>query len=475
MITPFIRQQINKRLLVGLAVAILMLIIATLLYRQWIFGSAHFAFAPGRTPDQRLPIDDPLPGVSLSVTTPNDFPEFLGAGRRAAVDHISIDPNWSQRPPRQLWRHPVGAGWSAFSVVNGFAVTMEQRGDHEMVSCYNLISGRHHWSSSWNERFTINGVGPRSTPTIDSGRVYALGAWGHLVCLDGATGEVIWKREIMHDLGLHWTDENKHVRFGRANSPLVVDKLVIVPGGGLPGKRASLLAYDASTGAPRWRGGEQQISYSSPIRAELLGEQQIISVNESTVSGHALTTGEEIWSYPWPGDSSSDANVSQPVPLSTNRLLLTKGYRKGASLIELFRPTQNAPIQTRCIWHHSSILNTKFTNVVIWQNHAYGLSDGVLECINLETGERRWKAGRYGHGQILRVREHLLILGETGILSLVRLDPDTPNALIGQIQALTGTTWNNLALYGNLLIIRNATEAVCYDLATMGNLNKRQP
>ena len=158
--------------------------------------------------------------------------------------------------------------------------------------------------------------------------------------------------------------------------------------------------------------------------------------------------------------------MSQPVRLSSNRILLTAGYRHGAAVIELTRPGANEPIQVRGVWNRAAALNTKFTNVAVWQNHAYGLSDGTLECVDLETGERCWKDGRYGHGQVLRVQNLLLVLGESGELVLVRLDPQVPDAVQGRLQVLSGTTWNNLALYGRYLLVRNATEAACYELAT---------
>ena len=455
--------------------AVVLAVVAVLLYRQWLYGSPHFGYSIGRTPDERLPVQEPRPGVDLTTTTADDFPEFLGPGRHVAVDRIELDPDWTAHPPRLVWRHPLGAGWSGFVAVNGFAVTMEQRGEQEQVTCYAVASGQHHWTAGWNERFSINGAGPRSTPTIAGGRVYALGAWGHLVCLNGQTGEVVWQRELLQELGIHSSDENRHVRFGRANSPLVIGKLVIVPGGGMPGKRSSLLAFDAATGQPRWRGGDRQISYSSPVLAELLGETQVLSVNEDTVSGHSLDTGAEIWSYPWPGDSSVDANVSQPVPLTGNRILLSAGYRRGAAVIELTRRTAGEPTQVRCVWRVASVLNTKFTNVAVWKNHAYGLSDGLLECVALEAGARLWKAGHYGDGQILRVNDMLLVLGEGGELVLVRLDPQTPNAVQGRMQGLTGRTWNNLALYGRYLLVRNATEAACYELATLPAVRNEPP
>ena len=463
------KRQRRWRLLKWLGSAVIIIVLAYLIHRRWMLGPGHFAYPDlGHTPDKSLPSERPSRGgAELKITTPDDFPEFLGAGRLSAVDHITLEPDWQKHPPREVWRQPVGAGWSAFSIVNGFAVTMEQRGYREETSCYELHSGKHQWTVGWAERFTTMGTGPRSTPTIANGRVYALGAWGHLVCVDGNSGKVLWERELLNDMSMHWTDENRDISFGRCNSPLVTDDLVIVPGGGLKGSRASLLAYDAATGAPSWRGGEEQISYSSPALAEMLGKPQILIVNEDTVAGHAVKTGEELWSYPWPGNSDTDANVSQPVPLSSSRILISKGYRRGAAVIELFRNGPNQPIKVRKVWSNRSVLRTKFTNVVIWRSHAYGLSEGVLECVDLIDGQRKWKAGRRRNGQILRVKGHLLILGEDGELVLVGLDPQKPNNVLGRLQALTGTTWNNIALYGRFLLIRNGTEAVCYELATV--------
>lgn len=445
---------------------IVLVVIGVAVYRQWRFGSGHFAYTIGRTSDQQLPQQEPWPGVDLTTTNANDFPEFLGPGRHVAVEQVALDPDWTARPPRLLWRHPIGAGWSAFAVVNGFAVTMEQRGKEEQVTCYSATTGVHRWTAAWDTRFSVMGVGPRSTPTIAGGRVYALGAWGHLACIDGKTGDILWERELLTELDLSWMEADRSLRFGRANSPLVAGGLVIVPGGGAPGARVSLLAFDAATGEPRWRGGRRQASYSSPMLAELLGETQVLIVNEDTVSGHSPITGNELWSFPWSGNSSVDANVAQPVPLPGNRILLTKGYRCGATVIELTRRAAGEPIEAHRVWSAASVLNTKFTNVAVWNRHAYGLSDGVLECVDLENGARCWKEGNYGHGQVLRVRDLLLVLGETGELALVRLDPQT-NAVLGRLQALTGTTWNNLALYGKYLLIRNATEAACYELTTV--------
>jgi outer membrane protein assembly factor BamB len=435
-----------------------------LIHRRSRLGAAHFGYSfASAQPDWNLTRrQENRSGADLSRVTPSDFPGFLGKKRDCAVENVQLEPDWTKYPPKLLWRHEIGGGWPAFSVVNGFAVTMEQRGPEEQVTCYEARTGKHYWTVSWNERFFLFGDGPRSTPTIACGKVYALGAWGHLVCVAGDTGKVIWERELLKDLGMDWREEHREVLFGRSNSPLVVDGLVIVPGGGKNGEYASLLAYDAETGAPRWRGGNRQISYSSPTLARIAGVKQIVIVNEDSVSGHDITDGKELWSYPWPGDSTVDANVSQAVPVGDDYILLSSGYSHGAALIRIDR--SGGVFTAENVWRNSDVLRTKFTNVAIWENHIYGISDTKLECVELSTGKRRWKKGRYGHGQILRARNLLLVLGEGGKLSLVRLDPEKPNDTLGSIQALSGKTWNNMALYGDILLVRNATEAACYRL-----------
>jgi outer membrane protein assembly factor BamB len=124
---------------------------------------------------------------------------------------------------------------------------------------------------------------------------------------------------------------------------------------------------------------------------------------------------------------------------------------------------QGDKLVTESVWKNPRALKTKFTNLTIIGDHAYGLSDGILECMNVETGKSMWRKGRYGHGQVLGVADLLLVLGEKGQLVLLEADPKKLVEL-GKIEALDGKTWNSFALYGKLLLIRNAEEAACYEL-----------
>lgn len=426
----------------------------------------RFALRWSQKPDERLQQPNPLiRPVDLTRSTPADFPQFLGPHRTGVVAGRNLACDWSQDPPRLLWRTPIGAGWSGFSAVNGYAVTMEQRGPNELVTCYDVASGRVLWSSAIAARHMtrLGYVGPRSTPLVDSGRVYAYGATGVLRCLDGQTGDVLWVRNFYDELGISQDEAEQLVAWGRANSPLIYEGRLIIPIGGGHARRITLAALDPQTGATLWEAGHYQISYASPVVARLGGVPQILSVNEDIVTAHDVHTGEILWSHDWEGKSNLSANVSQPLAVGEDRVLLTKGYGRGGKMLAIHQDG-SGKWTAEPLWHNPKTLKTKFSNVVIRDGYAYALDDGILCCADLETGERQWKQGRYRYGQLLMVDDLILVMSEEGRLALVEANPHEFREL-GSIQALEGQSWNTLCLYGRYLLVRNAEEAACYELA----------
>jgi outer membrane protein assembly factor BamB len=431
-----------------------------------------FVFRFSSEPDRLLKVPpDAATGaesvhVDLRTTTKDDFPGFLGPHGSEAIDNVKLARHWTQRPPKLMWRQKIGAGWSAFSVVNGHAVTMEQRGDMEMTTCYNVETGHLEWAHSVaGKRYqrVEAGVGPRSTPAIDDGMVFSLGVYGHLACLDGATGTPIWEKDLLKEYGIPEEEEADVVKWGRSASPLVVGEKLIIPIGGRKGRLVTLAAFDKRRGAVLWEGGQRQISYCSPNLATLGGVEQILIVNEDTASGHDVKSGKPLWEHPWPGHTNRDPNVSQAVAIAPNKVLLSKGYGGGAMLLQL-NPAADGAFTPHVVWQDHHLMKTKFTNVTILDGNVYGLSDGILECVEASTGARKWKQGHYGHGQILRAGDLLLVLTEEGEVVLVEAAPDRPNSVLGRFQAIEGLTWNNVALYGPYLLVRNAEEAACYKL-----------
>jgi len=407
---------------------------------------------------------------------PHDFPRFLGPDGTCGIDAPAIDPDWDARPPKLLWKRPIGAGWSAFATCGDHAVTLEQRGDEEVISAVTISTGEPHWTVAVPARHetVLGGVGPRSTPTIRDGVVYAAGATGWLHAIDGATGRVLWRKNVLDDLGIDPAAHAAAVAWGRAGSPLVTGEVVIMPAGGPRPKPAvgepefvSLVAYDRATGERRWTAGDEQISYASPRLATLGGRDVIVSVNEARVVGYDAATRERVWQFDWPGHSNSDASCSQAVPLDDERIFISKGYGIGAAVFAVEDKT-GVPWRMREVWHETGSLKTKFTNVAVHDGHAYGLSDGILECVRLDDGARRWKGGRYGQGQVLRVGGLLIVQAESGEVVLVDAVPDA-HRVRGRFDALAGQTWNNPCVAGTRLLVRNAEEAACYELPVLGS------
>lgn len=334
-----------------------------------------------------------------------------------------------------------------------------QQGEFETVVCYEMRTGRLCWEHRHEASLYAveGGHGPRATPTISLGRVYALGATGILNCLDGATGRCIWSTNILED------NQVMNRLFGMAGSPLVLEPYVIVSPGG---QGSSLVAYDCETGKKVWAGGTGQASYSSPQYATICGEPQVLIFDGEGIQGHRLGTGERRWGYPWVSNPAEKNNVCQPVIFDDDatddvtRVFIASGYGQGCALLEVDRSEDDFGVQV--VWRNRN-LKAKFSSVVSRDGHIYGLDERILVCLDLETGKRVWKRGRYGFGQLLLVGDLLVVQAETGDVALVEAS-SAEYREVARIAALEGRTWNHPVLSGPLLLVRNDHEAACYEV-----------
>jgi outer membrane protein assembly factor BamB len=382
-----------------------------------------------------------------------DVPQFFGPNRDGILPTANFDSDWTTRPPKALWRQPIGTGWSSFAVVDGRAYTQEQRGDSELVTCYEALTGRLLWAHTNQVRFRQwqGGDGPRATPTVAANRVYACGATGILDCLDARTGAPLWQHPVL--------DEHRlpNLTWGVSCSPLVFDDTVVVTGGDTNGP--TLLAYHRLSGQPLWHAGTDKAGYASPILVNLGGQRLVLSANARALTAHDPLNGNVRFEYPWPNEKPPKA--SQPVVLPGDRIFMSAGYGIGCLLLQVTATANNNLVAT-VLWK-TRTLKTQFNTAAVRDGFLYGLDDGGLTCVDSRTGERKWKGGRFGSGQTLIVDNLILIQSEPGDIILAQAHPDAFREL-ARLPALSHKTWNYPTLAGRYLWVRNDREAACFEL-----------
>ncbi|MBX3443891.1 MAG: PQQ-binding-like beta-propeller repeat protein [Planctomyces sp.] len=433
-----------------------------------------------------------------------DMPDYRGANRDGVVVGPPLDDDWKSNPPVIRWRQAIGGGYAQFAVVGDLLVTLEQRGDEEFVVCYAAESGEELWTRSWPGRFweAMGGEGPRSTPTIADGRVYALGALGRLVCLDLTSGELIWSRDLLEELGL------SNSEWAMTSSPLVLGERLIVNigghyGGGLiavrrddgsdvwktegiaapsdspPAIVAAALSGEAppaasdSEHAPPARpdGRRNRAGYASPVLATIDGTPQILNFDGMGLWGHDPDTGRALWFHHF--ENGPGVNSAQPIVFPDGRILISASYNMGSRMLRVSKPAEQWTVDV--LWGGEQKPNrqmkSKMSSPVLVDGHVYGLDEGILVCIDPADGKRLWKGsrtapsrGRYGHGQMLVTNGRILLMSEDGELALIQPDPRELVEL-GSLPVFdAGKTWNPPALVRGRAYLRNHEEMACVEL-----------
>jgi outer membrane protein assembly factor BamB len=407
------------------------------------------------------PAQEQLPPLDLRITPLTDFPRFRGSAGDGVIHGVKL-LDWGKGGPSIRWKQPCGGGYSGIVVAGNALVTLEQRGANEAVVCYDRETGRERWKYEYPALFEqtepMGGSGPRATPTIaPDGLVYSLGATGELVCLEGKTGGLKWQVNILTLNG------SKNLVFGMSGSPLVVgDRIYVAPGADAdnPDSR-SLLILDRQTGRRLAGSGRRKGSYASPQLARLDGVPQVLVFDVPGLVSYELETGKELWSIEW--TSWMDMNISQPLVIGGDRVFLSSQPGVGGGL---YRVQQKGEAWTVTPLWQNKYLHTNFNNPVAVGEYIYGLSGsrGLLVCLDAKDGKRLWSNGRYGAGQMLAVGDRLLIQTESGELALVAADPQAWREL-GRFRVLEGAkSWNNPAMAGNRLYLRNHNELACVEV-----------
>lgn len=377
---------------------------------------------------------------------------FRGNDRDSVIRGVSIKKEWEANPPVEEWRILVGPGWSSFAIAGNALVTLEQRGEEETVACYDVSTGKPFWATPTLSRFFdgLGGLGPRGTPMISNGYVYAFGAEGWLSKLDGTTGKMLWQVDVRP------IANRKPPEWGYSGSPLVHDDLVYVHAAGKEDK--GLLAFETETGKLRWSAAVDEQSYSSPHLIKLFDREYLGMMTSEGLTLFEPGSGKVVLDYEF---KSIGYRALQPAVVEGNKIIISNEVM-GARLIQVEEVEEK--LLAKELWT-SRNLKPDYNDLVVHKGFIYGYDGAILTCIDLTDGKRKWKGGRYGKGQMLLIADsnQIVVLSETGELVFVEATP-AKHAERFKIQAIDGKSWNHLAITGDRLFVRNATEAVCYKL-----------
>ncbi|MDH3745142.1 MAG: PQQ-like beta-propeller repeat protein [Acidobacteriota bacterium] len=385
------------------------------------------------------------------AATADDWPAYRGQNQDGHSSETGLFTEWQEEGPRRLWSASLGTGYSAISVVDGRVFTQFGDGTDEFAAAFSSENGKELWRVRTDrDRYDSFGRGPRSTPTIAGGTVFAMGALGKIFALDASSGHVRWSVDLVAEYGA------KVPQWGVSTSPTVAGDLLLLDIGG----RAdySLIALDRKTGSLRWHSQTDKPGYSTPLLAELAGESHAVFFTGTALVGVSPQSGRLFWRHPW--QTSYDVNAAMPVAISPNRVFLSSGYDSGAALLEVKKNGEDFAVAE--VWRSRHMKN-HFNSSVLVGEHLYGFDNGTLKCIRADNGEQEWAQRGFSKGALIYADGFLIVLGEKGLLAVVQATSEAYREK-ARFEPFSTKTWTMPTLSEGVLYLRDEKELVAYDL-----------
>lgn len=390
-------------------------------------------------------------GGCTAIDVTADWGQWRGPNRDGVSSLARIQKTWPEGGPTEVWRRPIGEGFSGLSIANSRVFTMYSTESDEFVVGLDAVDGREVWKRRTGSRYTQTyGNGPRSTPTVDGDRVYVLGAHGELLALEAGSGRMIWQRDLRGEFGC------KMPAFAFTASPLIEGNNVLVEAGG--GNDDAVMAFDKMTGELVWGSGRDPVGFSSPIAVDVHGLRQIIFFTSRAVVSLS-PNGQQYWRHEW--HTEYGQHPATPVFIAPDRVFVSSGYGHGAAVLQI--TPADTGLSVGEVWFSKKMKNHIATSVY-FNGAIYGFDESILKCMDAETGAERWKARGYGKGTLILADGHLIVLGEKGNLAIVEARPDA-HVQVASAKVLSDRCWTSPSLAGGRLYLRNMAEIVCLDLA----------
>ena len=390
------------------------------------------------------------------------WPQWGGPTRDFHVASDALARSWPSGSPRELWRRPLGEGYSAVLVEGQTLVTMYRHNDNEIIIGLDAETGETRWEYSYEAPLAHDGYfdiwlnaagpGPYSSPLIAEGIVYAVGVNGHFHAVDAQTGALRWSHNLVELFGL--VDYNAF-----ASSAVAYDGAVILPMGG---SDHGVVAFDGETGAVVWESESFPLGPGSPRLIHLNGEDQLVVWGQQEVVGLDPRDGGRLWNQPHANDLG--LNLSMPVWSSQQRLFISSAYNGGSRMIQLQSDRTGTTVQE--LWH-TNRTRLHFSNAIEIGNLVIGSSGdfgpAFLTALNSATGEEVWRERSFARAHLLYADEVIVLVDEDGELAIASVSADGIE-VHARTSLLEENAWTPPSLVGTTLYVRDRHEIMALDL-----------
>jgi outer membrane protein assembly factor BamB len=388
----------------------------------------------------------------ITVSAADDWPQWRGKNRDGIAAEKGLLKTWPQGGPPLAWKvQGAGEGYSSFAVSGGKIFTLGARGGTEYVMAFDEATGKKVWEVANGRRFSNDrGDGPRATPTVVDGQVYAYGGSGDITVLNAANGNVVWKVNVLQKFGAG------NITWGLSESPLVLaDRVIVNPGA----SGASVVALSRKDGSVLWKTGSDEAGYSSAILHDVGGIPQAIVFTAQRGMGLDTRDGKLLWSYD--RASNPTANVATPIARG-NKVFFSSDYGTGAGLVEL--ASAGGKLTAREVYFTREMRNHHSSSVLIGE-HLYGFSSAILTAMNFDTGQVAWRDRSVGKGSVIFADDRLYLFSEQGVVGLAEASP-TGYKEHGRFSLTTGSlpTWTHPVVANGKLYLRDQDTIYAYNV-----------
>ena len=400
-----------------------------------------------------------------------DWPQWRGTNRDGICSETGLLKSWPEDGPELLWETTgLGPGYSSMAIVDGKLYTMGDisldSGQTQCVLAYDLATQKRVWAAKVGP--IHNDGGPRCTPTIDNGSVYAIGTSGDLVCLDAGTGSVRWSKNLEKDFG------GKNPGWRYSESPLIDgDKLLCTAGG----RDAVMVALNKKTGELIWKcsmpdigqKGKDEAGYSSIVITEACGIRQYVQLTNKGVIGVAAKDGRFLWGYN--KIANNVANITTPIVYG-NYIFCSTAYGTGSALLELTAAGDGVDAK-EVYFLDAKTLQNHHGGLVRIGDYIFGGHDhnkGKPSCIEAKTGKVMWQKDQPGGGSsaVLYADGNLYFRYEDNTLALIEADPQNYNLIstfkLPKRPGMSGPGWSHLVIVDGKLYVRHSDVLMVYDI-----------